>query len=110
MTVGEYIVKRRDQLRLRQADLAQRLTKLGYPRSANAISSWETNERPVPVELFKALSIALEEPSPLIFYELAGVLDDIPSGEIVKLLRDEPQEVLDRAEAVLRAMLGKDHA
>lgn len=103
--LAEYISQRRASLHLTQKDLAERLKKLGYPRDATTIAHWEAKRYPVPLELIEPLSEALEEEAPDLLYELAGVLDQLRGGTIVKLLRNAPQEEIDRAERIIRALL-----
>ena len=109
-TLGQYIAKRRGYLQLTQEDLAARLGKLGLPRAATTIANWEADRSPVPVELLNSLAEALEEPSPVTLYDLAGILDKIPGGDIVRLLRDVPIDDVRRVERMIRAYLQeKDH-
>lgn len=104
-SVGVYIQQRRKALRMTQVDLSKELARLGYDRASTTIANWEAGEYPVPLELLAPLARALKEPSPVILYDLAGVLDQIPGGQIVQLLSDAPQEEVDRAERILRALL-----
>jgi transcriptional regulator with XRE-family HTH domain len=96
------------KLRLTQEDLAKRLADLGIERTTTTISSWENDRSPLPLELIEPLSKALELASPALLYEIAGLLDSIPGGEIVKLLKDAPQEEVDRAERIIRALLNEN--
>jgi transcriptional regulator with XRE-family HTH domain len=93
-TIGAFIYKRRRELRLTQEDLAKRLAELGIERSPNTISSWETERSLLPLDLIEPLSKALEMASPALLYELVGLLDSIPGGDIVKLLKDAPRKKL----------------
>jgi transcriptional regulator with XRE-family HTH domain len=107
-SLGSFIVNRRYELRLTQEDLAKRLAELGLERTATTISAWENGRSPLPLELIEPLSKALEMASPALLYELAGLLDSIPGGEIVKLLKDSSQEEVDRAERIIRALLNEN--
>lgn len=106
MEPGEYIKIRREALRLTQKDLSERLEQMGIDKAATTISSWEAGRGPVPVDVIPALAQALEEPSPLRFYELSGILDNIPGKEVVKLLEnaslDDIQMVYELALILLR--------
>lgn len=106
--VGQFIASRRKMLHLTQEDIAHRLAELGIERKSNTIANWETGQYEVPRELFEAVAKALEMSSPAMLYELAGVLDQIPGGVIVKLLKDAPQEEIDLAERLIRAMLNEN--
>lgn len=104
-SVGEYIARRRKALHITQVDLMNRLAKLGVERKPSTIANWETGQSPVPQELIPALARALEEPSPTTLYELAGVIDQLPGGQIVKLLKGQTPEFIERVERMIDAFL-----
>lgn len=102
--LGRYIAQRREELHLTQEELAKRLRLYGLERSSTSVAKWEAGGT-VPVEILGIIAQALEEPSPIRLYELAGILDDVPGSEIVKMLYDVPTEDLRRIERLIRAYL-----
>lgn len=66
--IGTYIRSRRAALQLTQADLADRMTKAGWPVTAASVSHWESTIRPVDPPLHNADFTRV----------LAGALDTTP--------------------------------
>lgn len=105
MELGTYIAKRRKSLRLTQEEISQRLRNYKIERTAATVANWETGRQPVPMELIPAIAAALEEESPLVMFELAGILDQIPGGNIAKLLKGASPEDMQRIERMIKAYL-----
>jgi transcriptional regulator with XRE-family HTH domain len=105
VAVGRFIADKRKALHITQEELAQRLADLGVPRKSSTIASWETGQYPPPRELYEILARALEEPSAAVFYELAGVLAELPGGKIVQMLRNASQKDIDRVERMVDAYM-----
>jgi transcriptional regulator with XRE-family HTH domain len=61
-TVAERIKDLRKQRQMQQSDLARRMTELGRPMAASAISKIETGERRVDVDDLMAFAVALDTP------------------------------------------------
>lgn len=104
MGIGDYIRRRRKTIGLTQDELAR---KLG--RASSTISQWETESEPVPMDMLKAISDALEEPSPVKLYDLAGVLADLPAAELVRMLDGATNSQLRLILDVARVLLKKQN-
>lgn len=100
MSIGDYIRKRRKSLGLTQDDFAQRLK-----RTAPTVSQWETEAEPVPMDMLDEIARALEEPTPVRLYELAGILARLPGHKIITLLDGMSLEEVKRFEAMVEAMV-----
>ena len=50
------VIQERKKAKLTQELLAEKLCKLGYERDQSAISEWENNKRPIPIDAVFALS------------------------------------------------------
>lgn len=95
-TLGSYIAARREELRITQQELAERLRRQGIDRAAPTIAHWENDRQKVPVEFLNVLALVLEEPSPVKLYKLAGILVNLPGWEINEMLDGVPAEDVDR--------------
>lgn len=103
--LSDYIAKRRRTLRLTQEEVVERMRQYGVERAAPTLANWETGRQPIPVEALPALAAALEEKTPVRFYELAGILSYLPGAEIVKLLDGLPPEDIRRFARMIEAFL-----
>ena len=103
-TLGQYLSQRRQQLRLTQQEVGDRLRNLGIDRATPTIAHWENDRQKVPIEFIPELAQALET-SPVTLYDYAGVLDKLPGSEIIKLMDSMTGEELARMERVIRAMI-----
>ena len=83
--IGEFIAKRRTQLRLTQQEVIDALHLHGIERSTATLSNWEAGRQPVAIELLPAIAAVLDI-SLLDLYEVAGLLKDLPGVEILKLV------------------------
>lgn len=99
MSIGDYIRKRRKSLGLTQEDFGRRVD-----RTAPTVSQWETEAEPVPLDKLDDIVRALEEPTPVQIYDLAGVLARLPGHRIIKLLDGMSLEQVKRFEAMVEAM------
>lgn len=106
-TLGEYVKSKRNELRLTQEELAQRLENKGIQRTASTIAVWEAGRAEVPLEFINALAEALEESTPLRMLEIAGLLDNINGGDILRMLENASDEEVSRIRDVARVLLQK---
>lgn len=102
MTLGDYIASRRKALRLEQRELVARLKALGVDRAVTTLSGWEHNKQQVPVDFIPALAEALDV-SITTLYEYAGILENIPGREIVKLLDGLPEQEVAKIHRMIAA-------
>lgn len=84
--LGKYIRQRRRALDLTQKELGERLERTGSKRSEFAISNWETGRQIPPIDIIPALARALEEQSIVKMLDLAGILDNLPEPDLIRLL------------------------
>ena len=105
LTLGEYIALRRKQLGYTQEALAQELKRLGFQRDASSIASWETNRQEVPEDMLQALGTALKEPSLNRIYDLRGLMDGLQGADILRLLADQPPEVVEMATRLIETLV-----
>lgn len=103
--LGAYIESRLDALNLKQQDLAELLTNRGLSRQPATISHWINGKANVPFEVVPILAEVLKLRSPLKLYELAGYLDKIPGGHILRLLDDVPMSEVLQIERMIKAHL-----
>lgn len=107
MTLGQYIAARRKALNMRQEDLSNKLKQLGAYRAPTTIANWEADRQIVPAEMLDALALALEEPSPVHLYDLAGILCKLPGRDIIKILDRLPPEDIERITRLILAYVAK---
>ncbi len=105
--VGKYIQSRRLELHLTQEDLLKRLKDKGLARSVSSLSAWESGTH-VPFENLAIISEALQEPSPLNLYSLAGVFDAIPGAHILLLVGILPESDQRWIENIIEAILNRE--
>lgn len=105
--LGQYIAKRRKRIGLTQEELAKRLEDFGNYRAASTIAGWETGKQDVPVEYLQLLARALEEPSPVQLYKLAGVLAQLPGSALIEMLDGASLEDVQMIEELARVVLEK---
>lgn len=105
ITLGEYLAKRRKQLRLTQQEVSERLRERGVDRATQTVAHWENNRQGVPTEIIPHLAVVLEEQSPIKLYELAGILKNLPGAQIVKLLDGIPPDDVERIQRMIEAYL-----
>ena len=79
------LAHRRIQMRLTQQEVIDALHLHGIERSAATLSNWEAGRQPVAIELMPAIAAALNI-SLLDLYEVASLLKNLPSVEILKLV------------------------
>lgn len=106
--LGTYIAKRRNDLRLTQKEVVERMRKRGVMRDATTLANWEAGRQIVPLEILPILAEALEEKSPAKLYDYAGILASIPGSSIVRLLDGQPVETVERVERMIAALLKDD--
>src|SRR5690348_1946058 len=104
-TVGQYLAKKRKRIGLTQEDLSERIKKRGITKGVgvSAISEWENDDRPIPVELYGVLSEVLEMSSPVGLFEASGLLSDLPGADIVKMLDGVSTEHLRVIHSLIKA-------
>lgn len=104
--IGDYIAKRRKQLRLTQAEVSDRLMQNGAERGASSIAGWETGRQMPPIEIYPALATALEEQSVVKLYVIAGLFTDLPIERVATLFDslsiDDQMAIADMIEAFSR--------
>lgn len=105
--LGKFVADRRASLRLTQEEVVERLRQHGVDRAATTLANWEAGRQPIPIDLLPELAKALEA-STVTLYEHAGVLANLPSSEIIKLLDGLSSDELTHIEKVLRAMVDKE--
>jgi transcriptional regulator with XRE-family HTH domain len=103
-TLSEYIASRRNELRLEQKEVSERLKRLGVDRAPTTVANWESGRQVVPLELIPALARALEE-SPVTLYDYAGLLSELPGSEIIKLLDGLSDQDVAKLERMIRAFV-----
>lgn len=105
--IGDYIAQRRKQLRLTQNEVSERLMANGAERATSSIAGWETGRQAPPIEIYPALAAALEEPSVLKLYVIAGLFKDLPIERIAALFDgltvDDQMTIADMIEAFSRS-------
>lgn len=99
MSLGDYIRKRRKAKGMTQDELASKVN-----RAASTVSQWETEAEPIPIEMLDEIAAALDEPTPVHLYELAGILARLPGHKIIKMLDGMSVEEVKRFEAMVEAM------
>lgn len=104
MELSAHVGSRRRQLRLTQEEVSERLRQRGVERAASTIAHWEAGRQAIPLEILPDLAAALEE-EVVVLYELAGILDRIPGGEIAKLLKGAKEEDIETVERLVKALL-----
>lgn len=99
MGLGDYIRKRRKSKGMTQEDFASKVK-----RTSSTVSQWENEIEPIPLEMLDEIARALEEPTPIRIYELAGILAKLPGHRIVKLMDGMSPEQVKRFEAMVEAL------
>lgn len=103
--LGTYIASRRNELRLTQKEVVERMRQRGLNRDATTLANWEAGRQIIPLEFLPILAEALEENSPAKLYDYAGILSSIPGSGIVRLLDGKPVETIERVERMIAALL-----
>jgi transcriptional regulator with XRE-family HTH domain len=99
MSLGDYIRRRRKAQGITQDELASKVQRKG-----STISLWETDSEAVPVDMLPELARALEEPTPVHLYELAGILAHLPGSNIIRIMAGMSVEEVERFEAMVEAL------
>lgn len=103
--LGTYIANRRNELRLTQKEVVERMRQHGVARDATTLANWEAGRQIIPLEVLPVLAEALEENSPAKLYDYAGILSGIPGSGIVRLLDGKPAATVERVERMIAALL-----
>ena len=112
MRLGSYIRDKRTEHGMSLADLAEKLSAIGYRVTKGAVGHWESGRNDPPIEdetFIRALAIALHIDSQTLWQHIATeyTADDLSpnarrAADIVQLMPDEKQEL---ALNLLEAML-----
>lgn len=105
MELGEFIAHRRKELRLTQEEVVERMRSYGVDRASPTLGNWEAGRQAIPLEVLPALAQALELSSPVKLYDLAGVLANLPGGEIIKLFDGMSDSEIRRWARMIQAFL-----
>jgi transcriptional regulator with XRE-family HTH domain len=88
MEFREFFKRRRKELKMSQADVADQMAKLGFPMTDGRISHWESGRNRPPIhepEFRSALAMVLQLPVMEMLEILGYGVDDVPQSEEAKL-------------------------
>lgn len=103
--VGELVRRRREELRLTQKEVAERVTAHGYEIADSSVANWEKGRQHLPLEKMVAVAAALEMLSPLELYAAAGLLDAVPNIPLILALSRLTEEQQRLVELLIDAVL-----
>lgn len=108
----KFMRQRRNDVGLTQAELAERLTRLGYAAASSTVGGWETENKNPPIDdpkFVTALANVLKT-TRVSIYKAAGVLDDSPMVRreaLINMIQEFTDAELDEIEDFAEFMLSR---